>query len=241
MFKVVPLQVFVALTGLVASDCFTWSSTKRSSRLMMSTADIKPEQAFFDSMEESFRNLGSEYDMNKVVDEFNKGTFKAMPIFGRLRDVTSQPTTIEMMTFNSFPELTLGDVDLVNEGALVYKGENAPYATANPNLYAVRTPFMISNPEFKLEQESGDSFIPTSGVCTVLGTNKLSEDGNTLDIMLEQAELTLRDNNDNVHHFEARDFKSPLPGSHEVLLMTPEITAVKGNFGSLFLFFPVKN
>jgi len=207
----------------------------------MSTADIKPEQAFFDSMEESFRNLGSEYDMNKVVDEFNKGTFKAMPIFGRLRDVTSQPTTIEMMTFNSFPELTLGDVDLVNEGALVYKGENAPYATANPNLYAVRTPFMISNPEFKLEQESGDSFIPTSGVCTVLGTNKLSEDGNTLDIMLEQAELTLRDDNDNVHHFEARDFKSPLPGSHEVLLMTPEITAVKGNFGSLFLFFPVKN
>jgi len=240
MSRLLLLQAFVAFTGLVGSNCFILSSSERPLRLMMSAGESKPEEAFFVSLEESFRSLGSKYEMNKVVNDFNEGSFKAVPLFGRLRDVTSQPTTIEAVTVNSFPELSLGPLLLLDDGAFVYKGQTAPHAAANPNLYAVQSPFSISKPEFNLAQKSGEgSWIPTSGVCTVIGRNELSEDGKQLNIFLERAELTLRDDNDNVYEFEPRQFKSPVIGSHEVLLMTPEITVVKGNFGSLFLFFPV--
>lgn len=215
----------------------------------MSAGEGRSEETFFASMEESFRSLGSEYKMNRAVSELNCGEFKAVPLFGRLRDVTTQPTTIEGMTFNSFPELSLGPLLLLDDGACVFKGSSAQHPAASPDLYAVQTPFTILEPEFKLAQKSGEgSWVPTSGVCTVIGTNKPSEDKKQLSISLERVELTLtdtgngftRNDSDTEHKFESRQFETPYPGSHEVLLMTPELTVVKGNFGSLFLLFPVK-
>lgn len=240
MYIVLFLQALLAFTWLVKSNSFIVSSSKCQSWLMMNAVESKSEDAFFTSMEESFRSLGSKYEMNRVVDHWNQGKFKAVPLFGRLQKVTSQPTTIDVMTVNSFPELSLGPVLLLDDGAFVYKGESAPHPSASPNLYAVQSPFKIINPEFELVRESDkDSWIPTSGVCTIIGSNELSEDGKKLNILLERVELTLRDDGNNVYEFVAREFKNPVTGYHEVLLMTSELTAVKGNFGSLFLFFPV--
>ena len=47
-----------------------------------------------------------------------------------------------------------------------------------------------------------------------------------------------RDGSGTAQEFKPRHLDPPMLGSHEVLLMTPELTAVKGNFGSLFLLFP---
>mmetsp|Transcript_18094 Transcript_18094/g.20861 ORF Transcript_18094/g.20861 Transcript_18094/m.20861 type:complete len:243 (+) Transcript_18094:116-844(+) len=240
MSKILLLQAVVAFSSVAVSNCFIWSSTKRSPGLLMSAGQNESKQTFFASLEQSLRSLGSTYKTNRVVDDFNEGTFKAVPLFGRLRDVTTQPTTIDAMTFNSFPDLPLGPLLLLNGEDFVYKGQSAPHAAASPNLYAVQTPFRISKPELKLAQKSGDgSWIPTSGVCTVIGTFEPSEDGKQLTISLERVELTLRDESNNAHKFDPRQFTAPFIGSHEVLLMTPEFTAVKGNFGSIFLFFPV--
>jgi len=249
MSKILLLQAVVAFSGVILSKCFIIRSPNRPSagRLLMSAEPNEsetPEQMFFAGLEESLRTLGSTHKINQVVDDFNEGTFKAVPLFGRLRDVTTQPTTIDAMTFNSFPDLDLlGPLNLLNDKAFVYKGQSAPIAAASPNLYAVQTPFRIAKPELTLDQKSGDgggSWIPTSGVCTVIGTFEPSEDAKQLTISLERAELTLRDDDsDTAHTFDSRQFKAPFSGSHEVLLMTPEFTAVKGNFGSIFLFFPV--
>jgi len=191
MSKVLLLQAFVAFSVMVVSNGFIWSSSKRPSRLLMSAGQNESEKAFFASLEESLRSLGSEYKMNRVVDDFNEGKFKAVPLFGRLRDVTTNPSTIDAMTLNSFPDLPLGPLLLLDDEAFVFKGQRAPHAAASPNLYAVQSPFTISKPELKLAQKSGEgSWIPTSGVSTVIGTFEQSEDGKQLTISLERVEVS---------------------------------------------------
>ena len=221
--KTLFLQALVIFTGFLAtSNSFSWGSLnqQRQPRLLMRRAGGgggAPEETFFASLEEAFRSLGLKHGLNRAVPALNQGRFKAVPLFGRLKEVTTNPTTIAALTFNSFPELTesLGPLELLQDGAFVFKGDqrsdHSPHhfhasATSPSNLYAVQSPFKIlSRPKEERKSISlvddseggGDDdhhgpkkeWAPTSGVCTVIGSFDLNEDGTRLGISLERVEV----------------------------------------------------
>jgi hypothetical protein len=178
--------IFIAIW--MSSEAFNAGTYKSRSRLIIKSEKglVKDPPSFLKELEESFRKLGAEHNLNKVIEKFNVGAFKRIPIFGRLEQITLQPITLSELSSDLFPDISLGPLELNDDGAFVFKGDTAPFESTHDNLYAVQSTFKILTPK---EIPGLDSWIPTEGVCTTIGAFRHSSNYCELLVTLDRVEV----------------------------------------------------